>query len=280
VIGDRFELLGIASSSLLNHTPLAHISGGDITEGALDNQVRHAVSKLAHAHFPATEAAKQMLLAMNEDEARICRCGEPGLDQIKTMEFLDKEGLFGQFGLDSLLPTVLLTFHPDTLTHAIDGVFIQAIIQSLTERHGFQVMATGSNFDEGGDAINRKLREIAASNPKVRFEMSLGQLRYYSMLNHVKLMIGNSSSGMIEAQSFEVPVVNVGCRQEGRFSNPNVMNVPADVRAINEALPNALGDSFRKAFAGKPNVYGDGNACTRIVEFLRSFPRQNILVKR
>lgn len=277
VLGDRFELLAVASAALLTKLPLAHISGGDITEGAIDNQVRHAVSKIASVHFPATDAARQVLLSLGEEEWRIHLVGEPALDQIAEMKLLPKRELFSSLGLDSERQTAIMTFHPDTITNVITPDFVQTISRRLIAS-GLQMIATGSNFDAGGDEINRALAQI--DDPGFTFEMSLGQQRYYSMLKYSSLLIGNSSSGIIEAKSFNIPVIDVGARQLGRLSNPNVLHVEADVEAICRALPRALSKEFVESFQNCPNVYGDGNASGRIVAYLKRIPKENLFQKR
>lgn len=276
VLGDRFELMAVAFAALVNRVPLAHISGGDITEGSLDNQVRHAVSKIAAAHFPANETAKKVLLSLGEEESRICVAGEPGLDQVLNMDYIPKDELFSQLGLDNELPVALITFHPDTVSNSINADFVESAINDLINK-GFQVLATGSNFDEGGDKINHMLENLKAKNFK--FIMSLGQKRYYSMLKHTALLLGNSSSGIVEAQSFNVPVVNVGSRQLGRLANPNVINAQDNLGTINFAVLKATDPKFKKEFFDKPNIYGDGKASQRIVEFLKNIPRENLLRK-
>jgi GDP/UDP-N,N'-diacetylbacillosamine 2-epimerase (hydrolysing) len=274
VLGDRFELLAVASAALLTGLPLAHISGGDITEGAIDNQVRHAVSKIASVHFPATDAARKVLLSLGEEEWRIHLVGEPALDQIAGMELLTKNELFASFGLDSERQTAIMTFHPDTITNVITPDFVQTIAEKLMAG-GLQIIATGSNFDAGGDEINRTLAKI--DDPNFTFKMSLGQKRYYSMLRYASLLIGNSSSGIIEAKSFNIPVIDVGTRQQGRLSNANVLHVEADADAICRALPYALSPGFAESFRNGSNVYGDGNACGRIVAHLKRIQRENLL---
>jgi len=277
VLGDRFELLAVASAALLIKVPLAHISGGDITEGAIDNQVRHAITKIASVHFPATEAAKQVLLSLGEEEWRIHLVGEPALDQIAEMQLIPKPELFAGLGLDSERQTAIMTFHPDTITDVITPDFVKTITRKLIAS-GLQIIATGSNFDAGGDEINRTLAKI--DDPSFKFKMSLGQQRYYSMLQYSSLLIGNSSSGIIEAKSFNIPVMDIGTRQLGRLSNANVLHVEADVDAIGRALQHALSPEFAESFQNCPNVYGDGKASGRIIAHLKRLSGENLLQKR
>jgi GDP/UDP-N,N'-diacetylbacillosamine 2-epimerase (hydrolysing) len=277
VLGDRFELLAVAAAALLTKTPLAHISGGDITEGAIDNQVRHAVSKMAAIHFPATDAAKEVLLSLGEEEWRICLAGEPGLDQIATMDFMPRDALFAELDLDPGRPTAIVTFHPDTLTNCIDANFVKAVVNELLI-HGLQIIATGSNFDAGGDEINAALENT--ENSRFKFKMSLGQRRYYSIMRYATLMVGNSSSGIVEAQSFNLPVIDVGSRQSGRASNANVLHVEANISAVRDAIPEALGEGFAHCFSKSANIYGDGQASRRIIAFLKEMAGENLLQKR
>ena len=279
VLGDRFELMPVATAALVNNIPLAHISGGDVTKGAHDNQVRHAVTKMSHVHFPANQEAKSVLLAMNEEEWRICVSGEPGLDQVLGMKYIAKEELFKDLGLDAALPTIIMTFHTDTLSRNINPEFVVQVIKSLIGQ-GFQLVVTGSNFDDGGDEINQALQKLAQTEKRMNFTMSLGQLRYYSMLRYAVLMVGNSSSGIIEAQSFNIPVINVGSRQLGRLSNPNVIHVGTKIDEVLGAVPRATSKEFTASFNGKPNLYGDGKACKRIAAFLKEMTgHKDLLVK-
>lgn len=279
-LGDRFELLPVASVALVMNIPMAHISGGDVTEGAMDNQVRHALTKMAHLHFPATEAAKANLLRMGEEEWRICVAGEPGLDEIPTMDPIPREQLFEELSLPAHCEVLLATFHPETLSGNITPAFLRETVDAILAGTEYHLLFTAANFDPGGEAINGFLRDLAGANPRIRFVDSLGQRRFYSLMNHAKLMIGNSSSGLTEAQSFGLPVVNVGRRQQGRLANPNVIHVPAQTGMILEAMQRAVTESFQAEFRNRPNIYGDGHAGDRMLLFLESISPGRLLVKR
>jgi UDP-hydrolysing UDP-N-acetyl-D-glucosamine 2-epimerase len=268
VLGDRYELLAAASVALAMGLPIAHISGGDITEGAIDNQVRHALTKLAHLHFPATEASKRVLLRMGEEEWRICVSGEPGLDELLAEPPLAREALFGSLGIPADRRVALATFHPETIGNAITPAFVSEAAEALLAGTGYHLLFTGANFDPGGREINACLEAMALGNSRVTYAPSLGQERYRSMLSHADLMLGNSSSGLVEAHSFALPALDVGKRQQGRLANANVVRVPADPRAILAAIPAAVSPSFRAGLRESPNLYGDGKAVPRILAAL------------
>jgi UDP-hydrolysing UDP-N-acetyl-D-glucosamine 2-epimerase len=280
LLGDRYELLAAASVALVMDIPLAHISGGDVTEGAIDNQVRHALTKLAHLHFPATEAYKRNLLAMGEEEWRITVSGEPGLDELASASFLPPNVLFQSLGIPSDAQVVLVTFHPETIANAITPAFVGAVAERLLDATPYHLLFTAANFDHGGRKINVSIEGLARGNPRVTYVPSLGSERYRSMLRYAALMLGNSSSGLVEAQTFALPVLDVGKRQQGRLANANVIRVPADPEAILTALPGAVAPAFRKRIQGLPNLYGDGHAVPRILEALAAADPSKLALKK
>ena len=280
VLGDRYELIPVASSALLYNIPIAHISGGETTEGAIDNQIRHALTKMAHLHFPATDIYKRNILKMGEEEWRICTSGEPGLDEILNMDFIDKDDLFEDLGLSLNKKTICCTFHPQTIDNLIDGDFVKILLKKISCYDEFQVLITASNFDNGGREINKVIKKFASENKDVVFVQSLGQKRYYSLLKHADIMIGNSSSGLVEAQSFNLPVINVGNRQKGRLSNVNVINCEIDINEILRNMKFGISDEFKTVFYNKSNIYGNGTACAKIIEFLKALPSNNLLIKK
>jgi GDP/UDP-N,N'-diacetylbacillosamine 2-epimerase (hydrolysing) len=281
VLGDRFELLPVVSACLLMNIPVAHISGGDVTEGAIDNQVRHAISKMSHLHFPATEIYKSNLMKMGEEGWRICVSGEPGLDQILNLDFISKEALFEDLQLKTDTPVICCTFHPDTLNNMISPEFVKVVLNRISTEKNFQILVTAANFDSGGSRINEALQQLSEENKKIRFVKSLGQRRYYSLLKYATLMLGNSSSGLVEAQSFNLPVINVGNRQGGRLANKNVLNVDADIQKIMSQIDEVVSDEFKSVYWNEPNIYGDGNACDRIIEFIKKdYDMASILLKK
>jgi GDP/UDP-N,N'-diacetylbacillosamine 2-epimerase (hydrolysing) len=270
VVGDRSELMPVVSSAMLLEIPIAHFSGGEVTEGSTDNQVRHAVTKMSHIHFPATETYKSNILRMGEEEWRICVSGEPGLDSILSMNFPNKEELFISLGLNPQKKTILATLHPETIENEITTDFIHNLINSILLNSEFQLLFTASNLDYGGTTINEIIEKLSLENDNLIFVKSLGKTRYYSMLKFADILIGNSSSGLIEAQSFILPVLNIGKRQHGRLRNKNVLDVSTDVNEILKVLEYADSIDFRKSISLEKNIYGDGKACERAISFLES----------
>ena len=280
VLGDRFELIPVVTTSLLSNIPIAHISGGEFTEGAVDNQIRHAVSKMSHLHFPATEAYKENLLRMGEEAWRVCVSGEPGIDEILRIQTLPKHELFQILGLRDNQPVVCCTFHPETISNVITSSFVVECLLTIVSKFDAQVLVTASNFDLGGSEINAALEQLSSSHNGIVYHKSLGQLKYYSVMKYADLMVGNSSSGIVEAKSFNLPVVNVGDRQKGRLSNPNVIHCKPIVSDIIAAMQKASDEKFRKSFERLPNIYGDGTAAEKIVSFLRTVKWRDLLTKR
>ena len=278
VLGDRIELLPVVLAATLNKIPIAHISGGETTEGAIDNQVRHALTKLSHIHFPATKIYAKNIISMGEEPWRVCVSGEPGLDLIDRINYIDKVDLYAQLGLDEKKPVVLVTFHPETISNKITPQLVSSVCKALIYRE-YQVLATAANFDEGGPEINR-VYESFVSQKMISYQKSLGQLRYYSMLKYAAMMVGNSSSGLVEAQSFNLPVLNIGDRQKGRLAGLNVIHVPADFHSIERGIQVALSVEFKKQYFDQPNIYGDGQACNRIISYLEQVEWQKLLVKK
>jgi UDP-hydrolysing UDP-N-acetyl-D-glucosamine 2-epimerase len=280
LLGDRYELLAAAAVALVMDVPIAHISGGDVTEGAIDNQVRHALTKLAHLHFPATESYKRNLLAMGEEEWRITVSGEPGLDELISGTSLPREALFNGLGIPADRAVALVTFHPETIANAITPTFVRTVAEGLLSSTEYHFLFTAANFDPGGRDLNDCIGEIAQGNPRVTYVPSLGSDRYRSMLRYAALMLGNSSSGLVEAHSFALPALDVGKRQQGRLANANVIRVPADPAAILAALPRAEAPAFRQRLMGTPNLYGDGKAVPRILAALAAADPSKLALKK
>jgi GDP/UDP-N,N'-diacetylbacillosamine 2-epimerase (hydrolysing) len=278
VLGDRSELIPIVSTAMLKGIPVAHISGGEITEGSTDNQVRHAVTKMAHLHFTSTEEYKSNILKMGEEEWRVCVSGEPGLDSISRLNYLSKDDLFDSIGLDIDKNTILSTFHSETIDNKINSSFIQKLVTSILEKNDCQIIFTAANVDIGGEEINDTIELLANKFQNVYFVKSLGKLKYYSMMKYAKVMIGNSSSGIVEAQSFNLPVINVGKRQEGRLRNNNVIDVDVNLNQILNHLELILNFNFETP--ANINIYGSGNACAIISSFLQNVDLDKLNLKK
>ncbi len=281
VLGDRYELIPVAMSALLYHIPMAHISGGETTEGAIDNQIRHALTKLSHLHFPATQIYKENIIKMGEEDWRICVSGEPGLDGILSIDYISKADLYEDLGLDISKKTICCTFHPQTIDNKIDADYVRNLLESIVSTFDLQILTTASNFDDGGNKINEMLVKLSSINSRIKYVSSLGQRRYYSFLKYADLMLGNSSSGLVEAQSFNLPVVNVGDRQKGRLANLNVINTSLQYDSIIDSIRFAFSEEFKVQYFNKQNIYGDGKASRRIVDFIKkNISSPNIFIKK
>lgn len=280
VLGDRFELLPVVTAALVLNIPIAHISGGEITEGAIDNQVRHAISKMANLHFVATEQFKNNLISMGEEPWRINICGELGLDEIVKLNLIQKEELFADLKLNPDLPVICATFHTETIDNKITPDFVDQLFNEILAKTEFQILVTAANFDFGGNDINRVLNRLNDVSDRISYCKSLGKLRYFSLLNVANLVLGNSSSGLVEAKSFDIPVLNVGKRQQGRLANINVINTSTNIDEIMGALKYASSKEFKEEFSDTPNVYGKGNSALSITEFIKKWDKDDLLLKR
>jgi UDP-hydrolysing UDP-N-acetyl-D-glucosamine 2-epimerase len=268
LLGDRFEMLSAAVAALPFALPVAHIHGGEESLGAMDNQIRHAITKLAHLHFASAESHARHIARMGEEPWRIHTVGAPGLDRIRTTEFLSRRAVGEALGLPPAGRWLVVTFHPVTLEYSDTADHVEELLAALDKVEGGLVM-TYPNADTAGRTIIERIEAFAASRPRVRLVKSLGDLLYLSLLTHADAMVGNSSSGIIEAPSFGLPAVNVGSRQRGRLRGPNVIDVGASRDEILRGIEVALAPGFRERLRGIPNPYGDGRAAPRIVRVLR-----------
>lgn len=269
LVGDRFEVLAAACAALPFCIPIAHVSGGDATEGALDNQVRHAISKMSHLHFVAMRAHAERLIQMGEEPWRVSVTGDPALDLIHQLKCLSREELSRDLGLDLNTPLLLITFHPTTLGGSGVRDEVAQLLSALGRVQGTLIF-TCPNADAERRLIVERIRAFVLSRPGAGLFPTLGQLKYYSLMAQADLMVGNSSSGIWESPSFGLPVVNIGERQRGRVRAGNVIDVDADADAIFQGIQRGLSPSFRASVDPLRNVYGDGEAAKRIVDVLKN----------
>jgi len=270
LLGDRFETLAAATAALLMNIPIAHIHGGEITEGAVDEQIRHAVSKMSHLHFTATEAFRRRLIRMGEDPARVFAVGAPGIDNIVEMALPSKEELEKELGWKFGERSALFTYHAATLSPQATARQIETILKTLRES-GLRVLFTYANADEGGHIVNEAVEAFVREDPeRYKVVKNLGQRRYLAAMKYADLLVGNTSSGIIEAASFHKPVVNIGDRQKGRLRSGNTVECEAD--GLKEAIETALSPQFLDRCRKVTNLYGDGKSAERIVKILEEAP--------
>ncbi len=281
VLGDRFEMHAAALAALPFGIPLAHVHGGEVTEGAIDDALRHGITKMAHLHFASTQAYADRLIRMGEEPWRITVSGAPSLDNLRSVALLTASQLKQRFGVDFEPAPLLVTFHPVTRELDRTAVKIEALLEALS-KHDLPIVFTLPNADPGGRLITQRIRNFAAAHENAHILDNLGTQAYFSIMRLARAMVGNSSSGIIEAASFTLPVVNVGRRQQGRIHGANVINVSDDERAaaIEEAIGQAVSPAFRSSLDGLQNPYGTGNAAAAIVARLRDVPIDSTLVSK
>jgi UDP-hydrolysing UDP-N-acetyl-D-glucosamine 2-epimerase len=280
VLGDRFEMLAAAVAALPFALPVAHIHGGEVSEGAMDNQIRHAITKLAHLHFASAEVHGRRIEQMGEETWRIHAVGAPGLDRIATIEPLSREALTSALDIPAAGPWLLVTFHAVTLEYRDTASHVDELLAALDKTDGTLII-TYPNADTSGRLIIERLEEFAARHPgRCRLARSLGERLYLGILRHADVMVGNSSSGLIEAPSFGLPAVNIGARQRGRLRGANVLDVDPSREEILRGIETAQTPAFRARARAAANPYGDGRAAPRIVEVLRSIPLDARLVQK
>jgi len=270
LLGDRYETHAAAICALLMNIPIAHIHGGEITEGAVDEQIRHSITKMSYLHFCAAEPYRERVIQMGEDPTRVFNVGAPGIDNIVNFNLLTKDNLEEELNWKFSSNSALFTYHPVTLseTNVINDL---NIILSILEKSNLNILFTYANADLGGAIINNKIENFCKLRPeKYKVVKNLGQLKYLSAMKHADLLIGNSSSGIIEAASFKKPVVNIGDRQKGRLRGKNVID--CNLNSLEESIKIAVSDGFKDEIKNIKNIYGEGSASEVILNKLINEP--------
>ncbi len=280
VLGDRFELLAAAAAALVARIPVAHLHGGESSEGAYDEAIRHCLTKMSHLHFTAAEKYRRRVIQLGEDPRRVFNVGGLGLDNVRKLKLLSRAKLEAELGFKFGERNLLVTFHPVTLEEATADAQFAELLAALEARPGLRVIFTKPNADVGGRALIRGIDDFVARHAgRAAAFVSLGQLKYLSALKHVDGVVGNSSSGLIEAPAFHIGTINIGERQRGRLQAESVINCAPQRAAILKALDRLYSPEFRRELPGVRNPYGTGGASRRIVKVLESFPLQGILKK-
>ena len=267
VIGDRFEVMPAATSALLLEIPIAHVSGGDMTLGAIDNQVRFALSMMSSIHFVSHESHARRLTAMGEASSTVHLVGEPALGDIPKAPQLKRSELFVRLGLRESDLLVLLTYHPPTIAREQWKGELESLVGALSDFPGALII-TGANGDPQSREVNERLSAFAARHPNAAVVSSLGADLYYEVLHHASFMIGNSSSGIWEAPSVGLPVINIGERQAGRIRAANVMDSPADIEILRDLIGKALDPEMIRVAGNVSNPYFQPKSATQIVQLL------------
>lgn len=281
VLGDRFEAQAFAIACVISGIPLAHIHGGESTEGAMDELFRHAITKMSHLHFTSTEEYRNRVIQMGEDPHRVFNVGALGIDNVKRLKLLGKQELEKDLNISLKSRNLLVTFHSVTLEKNTSSVYFRNVLEALNDLEETNIIFTKSNADTGGRVINEMIDEYVSRNPdKAVAFTSLGQMRYLSLMQFVDAVVGNSSSGIIEAPSFKIATVNIGDRQEGRIKAKSVIDCQPNLSDIKRALAELYSPQFQKKLKEVVNLYGDGNTAEKIAGVLKSFDVSRVLKKK
>jgi GDP/UDP-N,N'-diacetylbacillosamine 2-epimerase (hydrolysing) len=281
LLGDRFEIFSAAQAALVARIPIAHLHGGETTEGAIDEAFRHAITKMAHLHFTATEEYRARVIQLGENPERVFNVGAAGIDNIKRLKLLDRAELERALDFRLGAGNLLVTFHPVTLEHASAGRQFGELLAALDGLAGVHLIFTKPNADTDGRVISAMIDDYVARNRSTAAAYtSLGQLRYLSAMRFVDGVVGNSSSGIIEAPSFGIGTVNIGDRQKGRVKAASVIDCEPNRTSIGEALGCLYAADFRDALRQVVSPYGEGPVAPEIAKVLATHPLEGILKKR
>ncbi len=280
VLGDRFEMYMAALAALPFNIPIAHIHGGEITEGAIDDALRHSMTKLSHLHFVSTEIYAQRVIQLGEEPWRVTVSGALSLDNLQTINLLNIDQLNTHYGLSLNQPPLLVTFHPVTLEPEQTEWQMSELLATLKD-YAIPIVFTMPNADSGSRIIIHKIKTFIQTHPLAQMVNNLGTQGYFSMMAIALAMVGNSSSGIIEAASFGLPVVNIGIRQQGRIRGVNVIDVDYQRSSIIKGLQKAIDPQFRDSLRDMTNPYGIGQSAKTIVERVKQISLDSKLtVKR
>ena len=270
VLGDRTEILGAVIATAMANIPIAHLHGGETTEGAYDEAIRHSITKFSHLHFTSTEAYRKRVIQLGEHPDTVFNVGAIGLDAIKKLPLLDKASFEQAIGFKLKERNILITYHPVTLEKEAPIETFENILIALDELTNTALIFTHANSDKNGRIINKMITEYVSSHKDKAVEFkSLGQLRYLSALQFVDFVIGNSSSGMTEVPAFYIPTINIGDRQKGRINCESVINSNNSLEDIKKSITFALDKTFRKKIQQQELLYGNGTAAEKILQIIK-----------
>ncbi|WP_025028335.1 UDP-N-acetylglucosamine 2-epimerase [Caldalkalibacillus mannanilyticus] len=280
LLGDRYEILAAAQAALVARMAIAHIHGGETTEGAIDEAIRHAVTKMSHLHFVASASYAKRVIQLGESPERVFNYGAIGIDNIRKLKLLQQDELEASLGISLSYPLFLVTYHPETLLDQYSETAITNLLEALDSFPEATILFTKANSDTDGRIINQKIDEYCASHPeRTKAYSSLGQVRYLSTLQLCHVVIGNSSSGIIEAPFYKKPTVNIGNRQKGRLQASSIINTDDSKDQIIAGIRRALSAEFVKSVGQVKSPYGEGNVSEQIKETLKKMDLTQIITK-
>jgi GDP/UDP-N,N'-diacetylbacillosamine 2-epimerase (hydrolysing) len=280
VLGDRYEIFSAVSAAMIARIPIAHLHGGETTEGAFDESIRHSITKMSHLHFTATKEYRDRVIQLGENPQRVYNVGGLGIDNIKKLRLLTKEEFEKSINFKLTKKNIIVTFHPVTLENATAKEQFLNLLEAIDKLEETHIIFTKANSDTDGRIINSMIDEYVSKNShkSVAFT-SLGQLRYLSALQYVDAMVGNSSSGVAEAPSFKIGTINIGDRQKGRIMAESIINCDSSSEAISNAFQRLYSNDFKKILRNSTNPYGDGGASKKIKDTIKDINLDGILKK-
>lgn len=280
VLGDRYEVLAAVSAAMICRIPILHIHGGESSEGLIDEQIRHAVTKISHLHFASTEFYRQRIIQMGEDPSRVVNTGAIGLSDIRSLNPMAKDDIFDFFKLNHSKHLALVTFHPVTLQPHMAEFHFKVICDALFSKQDLQVVFTKANADSEGRIVNELIDEAVFKYPeRARGYFSLGRLRYLSAMKASSFVLGNSSSGIIEAPSFGIPSINIGDRQKGRVKAGSVIDCDVSLDSIRSSIDLAMSSGFRKMAMGIKNPYEKADTIKIMLDKIRRSAGRDLIRK-
>jgi len=281
VLGDRYEIFAATQAAMIARIPIAHIHGGETTEGAFDEAMRHAITKMSHFHFTAAESYRQRVIQLGESPERVLNYGAPGLDNLKKLTLLEKDAFEKAIDFQLKNLSFLITYHPVTLSDDGPEKPIIELLQAIDRFPDAKIIFTKANADTAGRIINQRIDSYIRENQcRAKVFTSMGQLLYLSAIKNTNIVIGNSSSGIVEAPAFQKPTVNIGKRQQGRLKANSIIDCEENEQAIGKAIKKGISPEFKEIVKNSVNPYGQGNASFRIKEYLKTVSLQNILMKK
>ncbi|WP_103581470.1 UDP-N-acetylglucosamine 2-epimerase [Campylobacter concisus] len=281
LLGDRYEIFGVAGVASIIQIPIAHIHGGETTQGAFDEAFRHSITKMSHIHFAATNEYANRIIQLGEEPSRVFNVGGPGIENIKKLNLLNKDEFEKSIKFKLAKKNLLITFHPATLENSSAREQFNELLNALDELEETNFIFTKANSDTDGDVINKMIDEYVRQNPqKAAAFVSLGQLRYLSAIKFVDIVLGNSSSGLLEVPSFKKATINIGDRQKGRARASSVIDVRPIKEEILAAIKRAYSKEFEQTLKDTINPYDGGNPSKKMVKILKEIKLDGILKKK
>lgn len=280
VLGDRYEIFAAAAAAMIARVPIAHLHGGETTQGAFDEAIRHSITKMSQIHFVAAEEYRRRVIQLGEDPERVFQVGGLGIDNILRLKLLTRDELEAALDFKLAAHNLLVTFHPVTLEHSTSSVQMDELLAALAELDDTGLIFTMPNADTEGRVLFKQIEAFCSRHPQARAYTSLGQLRYLSCIQHVDGVVGNSSSGLLEAPSFRKGTINIGDRQRGRLRAASVIDCEPELDSIRVALKRLFSRQFKAQVLCVNNPYGTGGASDTIVKILEQFKFKELLKKR